>query len=153
MYLSIYLCTYLSIYLSVYLPMYLSIYLPIYLFIILSLHIHCYSRILDTEGAEESVLRGTDFDAAQFDAVAMECDEHDVQKNERKTSILESHGFKCQLIERNCMCKHERYVPSSAKSLSVLQKWDGQKWAQTYQQTTTTRAHRSTNATSHAIAS
>ena len=117
------------------------------------MHFHCYSRILDTEGAEESVLRGTDFDAVQFDAVAMECDEHDVQKNERKTSILESHGFKCQLIERNCMCKHERYVPSSAKSLSVLQKWDGQKWTQTYQQTTTTSAHRAANATSHAITS
>lgn len=123
------------------------------------LHIHYYSsscRILDTEGAEESVLRGTDFHAVHFDAVAMECDEHDVHKNERKTSILESHGFKCRLVERNCMCKHDRYVPSSAKSLSVLQKWDGQKWTQTYQQqtmTTTSSTHPAANATSHANAS
>ena len=95
------------------------------------------------------MLKGTDFHAVHFDAVAMECDEHDVQKNERKTSILESNGFKCQLVERNCMCKHDRYVPSSAKSLSVLQKWDGQKWTHTYQQTLTSTA----NATSHAAAS
>jgi len=81
------------------------------------------------------VLKGTDFSTVHFDVVAMECDEHDVQKNERKTSILESNGFKCQLIERNCMCKHDQYVPSSAKHLSVLQKWDGQKWTQTYQTT------------------
>jgi len=32
--------------------------------------------ILDTEGAEESVLRGTDFNEVFINAVAMECDEH-----------------------------------------------------------------------------
>ena len=32
--------------------------------------------ILDTEGAEESVLRGTDFNEVNVNAVAMECDEH-----------------------------------------------------------------------------
>ena len=36
--------------------------------------------ILDTEGAEESVLRGTDFREVHFNAVAMECDEHDITK-------------------------------------------------------------------------
>jgi len=47
--------------------------------------------ILDTEGAEESVLRGTDFNQVHFNAVAMECDEHDVSKNERKTRLLRTH--------------------------------------------------------------
>ena len=88
--------------------------------------------ILDTEGAEESVLKGTDFNAVRFNAVAMECDEHDISKNERKTSILERNGFQCTLVERNCMCKHRDYIASSSKSLSVLRKWDGQKWATTY---------------------
>jgi hypothetical protein len=88
--------------------------------------------ILDTEGAEESVLKGTDFDAVHFDAVAMECDEHDVAKNQRKTDILERNNFKCMLVERNCMCKHNDYVPSTSKSLSLLRKWDGQKWSKTY---------------------
>jgi FkbM family methyltransferase len=88
--------------------------------------------ILDTEGAEESVLLGTDFEAVHFDAVAMECDEHDVSKNQRKTDILERNGFKCTLVERNCMCKHNDYIPSSSKQLSMLRKWDGQKWAKTY---------------------
>jgi len=88
--------------------------------------------ILDTEGAEESVLRGTDFSAVRFNAVAMECDEHDIAKNKRKTDILESNQFTCILVERNCMCKHNSYVASSSQSLSTLKKWDGQKWAGTY---------------------
>jgi len=90
--------------------------------------------ILDTEGAEESVLKGTDFNAVRFNAVAMECDEHDISKNERKTSILERNGFKCTLVERNCMCKHTEYQASSSKKLSTLRKWDGQKWGATYDQ-------------------
>lgn len=88
--------------------------------------------ILDTEGAEESVLKGTDFAAVHFNAVAMECDEHDVTKNERKTSILERNGFKCELVERNCMCKHRDFEPKAAPSKSMLRKWDGQKWAKAY---------------------
>lgn len=89
--------------------------------------------ILDTEGAEESVLKGTDFNRIHFNAVAMECDEHDTSKNDRKTKILESNGFKCTLIERNCMCKHNDFVPKSAPTKSMLRKWDGQKWSQVYQ--------------------
>eukprot|EP01038_Epipyxis_sp_PR26KG_P008297 gene8297-11228_t len=83
--------------------------------------------ILDVEGAEESVLTGTDFNLVHFNAVAMECDEHDLSKNERKTSILERNGFQCQLIERNCMCKHKDYTASTSPSLSELRKWDGGK--------------------------
>eukprot|EP01031_Cornospumella_fuschlensis_P042130 gene42130-51445_t len=84
--------------------------------------------ILDVEGAEESVLRGTDFNSVRINAVAMECDMHDNTKNERKTSILEANGFKCQLIERNCMCKNNAYEPREAKEKSI--KWvnEGQQW-------------------------
>lgn len=88
--------------------------------------------ILDTEGAEESVLKGTDFNAVHFDVVAMECDEHDIEKNNRKTSILESNGFACELIERNCMCKHKDFTPHSTDHKSTLRKWDGHKWSSTY---------------------
>lgn len=91
--------------------------------------------ILDTEGAEESVLRGTDFREVQINAIAMECDEHDISKNKRKTDIIESNGFKCQLVERNCMCKNQLYTPSSASSKSLLRKWDGYKWTQVYNTT------------------
>jgi hypothetical protein len=55
----------------------------------------------------------------------MECDEHDVSKNKRKTDILENNGFKCELVERNCMCKHNSYQASSAPTKSMLRKWDG----------------------------
>ena len=88
--------------------------------------------ILDTEGAEESVLRGTDFDAVRINVVAMECDEHDISKNKRKTDILENNGFKCELIERNCMCRHRLFTPRAAPEKSALRKWDGVKWAETY---------------------
>jgi hypothetical protein len=84
--------------------------------------------VLDTEGAEESVLRGTDFSKVHINTIAMECDDHDVSKNKRKTDIIEANNFKCHLIERNCMCKHNDYVASSAPTLSALKKWDGAKW-------------------------
>lgn len=88
--------------------------------------------ILDTEGSEESVLKGVDFSEVHINAVAMECDEHDSSKNNRKTSVLEANDFQCQLIERNCMCKHKDYIPSVAPVLSSLKKWDGSKWGKTY---------------------
>lgn len=88
--------------------------------------------ILDVEGAEESVLKGTDFDKVRINVVAMECDEHDNTKNNRKTSILEANGFKCFLVERNCMCKHKEYKPSTAEVLTPLKKWNGQSWEGSY---------------------
>lgn len=88
--------------------------------------------ILDIEGAEESALRGTDFNEVQINAVAMECDQHDISKNQRKTDILEANGFKCDLVERNCMCKHNKYEPHTSPSISALRKWDGQKWSGVY---------------------
>lgn len=88
--------------------------------------------ILDTEGAEESVLRGTDFSEVRVNVVAMECDEHDPSKNARKTDILEANGFKCELVERNCMCRHKLFTPRSAPQKSALRKWDGVKWAAVY---------------------
>jgi FkbM family methyltransferase len=88
--------------------------------------------ILDVEGAEESVLSGTDFNAVQINAVAMECDQHDITKNERKTSILERNNFICELVERNCMCRNKAYQPIAANYRTPLKKWDGAKWAKTY---------------------
>lgn len=82
--------------------------------------------ILDTEGSEESVLRGVDFQAVRFNAVAMECDEHDVDKNNRKMGILERNNFDCSVIERNCMCRHRDFVPSKSPfPLTSLRKFDG----------------------------
>ncbi len=86
--------------------------------------------ILDVEGAEESVLNGVDFDEVRINAVAMECDEHDLEKNARKTDILEAHNFQCQLVERNCMCKNKSYRARSAPNRSELKMWDGHKWAE-----------------------
>lgn len=88
--------------------------------------------ILDLEGAEESALIGTDFNAVHFNVVAMECDAHDIGKNARKTDILEANNFKCILVERNCMCKHNDFQARSAAEKSVLKKWNGHKWDSTY---------------------
>lgn len=81
--------------------------------------------ILDTEGSEESVLKGVDFNLVHFNAVAMECDAHDLEKNKRKTDILENNNFKCILVERNCMCKHNNFISKSAPVKSELYKFDG----------------------------
>ena len=100
------------------------------------LHIyHIDIWILDVEGAEESVLKSTDFTTVHINAIAMECDEHDLSKNKRKTDIIESNGFICSLIERNCMCRNLKYNPSSAPEKTILRKWDGNKWADPYNST------------------
>jgi len=63
----------------------------------------------------------------------MECDAHDISKNDRKTNILESNGFRCALIERNCMCIHEKFKPMARKEKTILKKYDGVSWSKTYQ--------------------
>ena len=42
---------------------------------------------------------GTDFESVHFNAVAMECDVHDVAKNDRKMKIWRSTGLLVCLIE------------------------------------------------------
>ena len=97
------------------------------------LHIkHIDVWVLDTEGSEESVLKGVDFSAVHINAVAMECDAHDLVKNRRKTDILEANGFQCTLVERNCMCKHNSFVPSAAPKMSELKKFDGHSRSKSY---------------------
>ena len=88
--------------------------------------------VLDTEGAEESVLKGTDFHNVHINVVAMECDQHDIAKNKRKTDILEKYDFECHLIERNCMCKHKDYQPHTSPNKSELRKWNGREWSASY---------------------
>ena len=62
--------------------------------------------ILDTEGAEESVLLGTDF--TRFNFICMECDSTDPSKNKKKVALIEK-----QKRQRNCMCKRDEFKPSS----------------------------------------
>lgn len=71
---------------------------------------------------------GTDFSKVHINAVAMECDDHDLSKNERKTNILEQNNFKCELVDRNCMCRNKDFKISSSEHRTALKKWDGQKW-------------------------
>ncbi len=73
--------------------------------------------ILDVEGAEESVLNGVDFTKVKFNAIVMECDGDDNQKNTRKIDILYKYDYDCSVIGRNCMCKHKSFRPSKASSL------------------------------------
>ncbi len=75
--------------------------------------------VLDTEGAEESILNSTDFSAVNIDVIAMECrNDNDADKlaNNRKTAILERNNYICQQVERNCMCKRKDYKKSEISS-------------------------------------
>jgi hypothetical protein len=74
----------------------------------------------DVEGAEQSVLEGTDFQQLDVSAVVMECDRHDEEKDRRKRDILEANGFECQEVERNCFCKHVSFTPSAMPAESQL---------------------------------
>jgi hypothetical protein len=66
--------------------------------------------ILDVEGAEESVLQGTDFNAITVNAICMECDNSDTAKNERKMNYLREKGYDCEHVnQRNCMCKRKAF--------------------------------------------
>lgn len=70
--------------------------------------------VLDVEGAELSVLRGTDFTSISISTIVMECDQTDAAKDAAKQAILESNGYECTQVERNCFCKHESFQPSEA---------------------------------------
>ena len=58
----------------------------------------------------------------------MECDEHDTEKNDRKMKILENQNFKCGVVDRNCMCKHNDFKATEAPTKSPLKKWNGHAW-------------------------
>lgn len=86
--------------------------------------------ILDVEGAELSVLQGTDFHEVQFEAIVMECDGINPEKDKEKKKYLRYYGFQCDQIQRNCFCSHKSFVASSKqiKSFPKQKHWDGSKW-------------------------
>jgi FkbM family methyltransferase len=91
--------------------------------------------ILDVEGAEEDVLLGANFDEVLINAVVMENDGFNPEKDRRKVAILEKNGFSCTQIDRNAFCKHKNFSPStkphiatSPTSARQIAYWDGVKW-------------------------
>jgi FkbM family methyltransferase len=54
--------------------------------------------ILDVEGAELSVLQGTNFDDLFVKVVVMECDMTDLARDREKQEILEKNHFKCEQV-------------------------------------------------------
>lgn len=91
--------------------------------------------ILDVEGAEEEVLLGTDFTSLHVDAIVMENDGLDKEKDKRKIEILENNDFSCTQIDRNAFCKHKTFQPStkpdianSKTSSKQIAYWNGVQW-------------------------
>jgi FkbM family methyltransferase len=91
--------------------------------------------ILDVEGAEEEVLLGTDFNEVHIDAVVMENDGINPDKDRRKVAILEKNGFSCTPIRRNVFCKHKTFRPSTKPQIATsptsdrqIAYWDGVRW-------------------------
>jgi FkbM family methyltransferase len=91
--------------------------------------------ILDVEGAEEEVLLGTDFSAIHIDAIVMENDGFDPDKDRRKVAILETNDFSCTQIDRNVFCKHKTFHPSTKPQIATsptsskqIAYWDGVQW-------------------------
>ena len=57
--------------------------------------------ILDVEGAELSVLQGTNFDDLFVKVVVMECDMTDLTRDREKQDILEKNRFKCEQVSEH----------------------------------------------------
>lgn len=70
--------------------------------------------ILADEGDVESVLLGADFNKVTFNAIVFQCDSTNNDNDQRLIKIVESHGFKCQVVFPNCMCKNNKYIPKTA---------------------------------------
>lgn len=69
---------------------------------------------LDVEGAEENVLQGVDFSAIKFNAIVMECDSYNRDRNAVKLHILKRHHYDCVHLGMTCFCKHEKFIPSES---------------------------------------
>lgn len=54
--------------------------------------------ILDVEGAELSVLQGTNFNEVHINTIVMECDNTDLKRDQEKVQILEKNQFTCQQV-------------------------------------------------------
>lgn len=54
--------------------------------------------ILDVEGAELSVLQGTNFDEVHFNSIVMECDSTDRNRDNEKKEILQKNSFICEQV-------------------------------------------------------
>ena len=83
--------------------------------------------ILDVEGAEESVLNGTDFSVVRFNVILLECDGFGTTaQDKQKMSILEANNFKCGVAYRNCICKNNAFTSHhSAPVKSIFNYKDG----------------------------
>lgn len=68
--------------------------------------------ILDVEGAEMSVLSGTDFTQFQPSVIVMECDNK--ERDAVKINYLQSHQYTCIGAYRNCVCSHKNFQPSKS---------------------------------------
>lgn len=70
--------------------------------------------ILDVEGAEMSVLSGTDFSVFKPSVIMMECDNS--ERDSGKISLLKENGYSCKSAFRNCVCSHNDFSPSKSTS-------------------------------------
>jgi len=68
--------------------------------------------VLDIEGAELEALQGTNFDEVYIKVICMECDKHDIDRDQKKIRLLNSNGYNCTIVKRNCMCFHNDFTPS-----------------------------------------
>lgn len=93
--------------------------LPSSLFRALGLQ-HVAIWILDAEGAEESILRGVDFNSVMFDAIVVDRSE-DEEGNQRIERLLEGNGFACEIFQDNWMCRRKDFTPHSAPPSSTQQ--------------------------------
>ena len=57
-----------------------------------------------------------DFQRVNISAIVMECDGYDEAKDQRTRELLQSQGYLCQQVLRNCMCRHKDLLQVSTMS-------------------------------------
>ena len=69
--------------------------------------------VLDVEGAELEVLKGTNFSLVNIKFITMECDGQGTSEKDRaKIEVLAKNSYVCSVVDRNCMCSHKSFTPS-----------------------------------------
>lgn len=73
--------------------------------------------VLDTEGSELAVLKGVNFDKITIKVIIMECDNHDVSKDNQKQDYLRQRGYQCHHSHVTCFCHLESAAVQSAPNM------------------------------------
>ena len=73
--------------------------------------------IVDTEGAEEVVLRGVDFSRVSIPVILIDAEFHTQLGSTSRFDYLREHGYSCRQVKSNVLCVHMDFQRSASNKL------------------------------------